>query len=100
VSCQEHADKLRQTIEDGISGHGDEAALRVIASEAATLRCCPELSEFAYQKVGAVYHWAEIYFSPDKQRQWRGRLRQVKLRLLQELSSLQSSLPPEDSLKT
>jgi hypothetical protein len=72
----------------------------VIASEAATLRCCPELSDLAYEKVGTVFQLVEIYFASFNPRQGREKLRRVEIRLRQELSSLQSSLPPEKSPKT
>lgn len=100
MTCQEHADKFCEIIEAGLSGHGDEADLRLIASHAATLRCCLGLDDPAYQQVAAVYKWADTYFSPTKRRPWRGRLPQVKLRLRQELSGLQASLSPGKPIRT
>jgi len=100
TSCKEQADRIRQAIEEGIAGRRDETALLVIAREAATLRCSPELSVTGHKKVRAVYQWADIYFSPRKHGQWRGALRQVELRLRVELRGLQSSLPPENAAGT
>jgi hypothetical protein len=100
TSCKEQADKIRQTIEEGIAGRRDETALLVIAREAATLRCSPDLSVAGHKKVRSVYQWADIYFSPRKHGQWRGALRQVELRLRVELRGLQSSLLREDAAET
>lgn len=100
MNCKEHADNLRQAIEACLSGRRNEATVRVVASEAATLRCCADLPDAAYKKVGMVFQWAKIYFAISNLGQGQGKLRQVELRLRQELSRLQSSLQPEKSSKT